>query len=127
MRETVRRVRRVLVPALLVLGALLAPAAVAEPLLAATTFSFAPVSEQSPSLENGWWRDHFAFRLRGIEYREDFRFRRQSLRLHLSGPVVRGSPWMRLELRGWVWGETEASFSAYGSPGRQGFKLRVDF
>lgn len=78
-------------------------------------------------LRDGWWRDHLALRLRGLEYRSEFVFQRQTLRFRLSGPLVKGSPGLKLELLGWAWRGSRAEFSAYGSAKRQGFKLKVGF
>ncbi len=83
-----------------------------------------------PDLPATWWRgwrDHFALRLRGIEYRDEFVFHRQHLRLRISGPVVKGNPGLRVELRGWEWRGTTARFSAYGSAKRQGFRFAIEF
>ena len=78
-------------------------------------------------LGDGWWRDHFALRLRGIEYRDSFVLGHQNLRLRLSGPIVKGSPGLRLDLRGWAWQGGSGRLSAYGSVKRQGFKFEIEF
>lgn len=78
-------------------------------------------------LRDSWWRDHVVLRLRGLEYRDDFVFRNQSLRLRLRGPFVKGAPGLRMELQGWSVRGTSASFSAYGSAKRQGFRLKFEF
>ncbi len=130
MRRPRRWAARSVAPTLAILGALLAPAAFAEPedsVPSSQPLSFSPEPGRSQTLPNGWWRDHFALRLRGLEFREDFEFRKQNLQFRLVGPVVKGNPGMRLEVRGWTWGQAVGTFSAYGSAERQGFKLRVDF
>ena len=140
MVETVRWILRVswtqrvtgrVVPTLAILGALLAPPAAAESADTShsqtQTISFAPTPEPSQTFQNSWWRDHFALRLRGLEFRDEFAFREQNLQFRLSGPVVKGSPGMRIEVRGFTWGEATGSISAYGSAERQGFKLKIDF
>lgn len=95
--------------------------------LAPASLALAQTGATENGLRGSWWRDHFSLRLRGLEYRDQFVFRRQNLRLRLSGPVVKGNPGLRVELRGWKWRGTSTSFSAYGSAKRQGFKFKIAF
>ncbi len=56
-------------------------------------------AETATSTE-AWWREHLGLRRTGIEYRDSFTWGERSLGLRVSGPVVKGSPGLRLELRG---------------------------
>ena len=96
---------------------------------ASPTLAFVPTPAASPDAATAdrWWRDHFALRLRGLEYRDEFVFRHQNLRFRISGPIVKGNPGLRFELRGWEWRGTTARFSAYGNAKRQGFKFAIEF
>ena len=80
-----------------------------------------------PTLPDHWWRDHFALHLKGVEYRDEFTFAERGIRLRVSGPFVRRSPGLRLELHGELWHGIDATFTSYGSLKRQGIKLEFAF
>ena len=129
MSDAMQRFLRVLsIPVCLTLTATFATPSSADPRAAPLALTaFGPDGGGQDGRGESWWRDHFALRLRGLEYRDSFLLGRQNLRLRLSGPIVKGSPGMRLELRGWAWQGGSARFSAYGSAKRQGFKFEIEF
>jgi len=74
-----------------------------------------------------WVQEHLRPDKGGIRYREEFELRGKALDFRASGPVVKGSPGLRMELRGLRFHRYPVRIRAIGATNRQGLEIEFRF
>lgn len=72
-----------------------------------------------------WMREHLRPDKSGLRYREEFEWSGRALDFRAAGPVVRGSPGLRFELRGLHFHRYPVRLRAIGAKSRQ--QLEIEF
>lgn len=74
-----------------------------------------------------WVQQHLRPDKAGIRYREEFELRGKVFDFRASGPVVKGSPGLRMELRGLRFHRYPVRIRAIGATTRQGLEIEFRF
>ena len=111
------------------LAALAAPDARGEDLTPAPPSQLLPfrseLGESGRLDSKAWVRQHLRVDKAGIRYRDEFQWGGRELDFRVSGPVVRGAPGVRLELRGLRLRRYPVRIRAVGATSRQ--QLEIEF